>query len=152
MSEGYGPQMDQEEPWGECRRDRLPRGWTFVLGRAEIEAALCAAGARVRSLSLGRPDLPARENVRQVFDVYFYGDAAPGSFSAAVPRPQLLRMRWTALPVEQAAAVAEEVRRVWLPRGCAWAAAAVERGNTWAAQEHRWRLVLNGGSLQVVET
>jgi len=143
--------MDREEPWELYRRDRLPRGWSYVLGRDEIEVALREAGARVRTLSLGRPDLPATTKAQTVFDVYFYGDAAPGSFSAVVPRSRLLLMRWTALPSDQASAVAEEVRGVWLPRGCAWAAAAVERENTWAAQEHRWRVTLEGAALRLVE-
>ena len=143
---------DRERPWREYRRDRLPRDWTYVLGRDVIELALREAGAQLRSLSLGRPDLPPRSEAHGVFDVYFYGAAHPGSFTAATPRADLLLMRWTAVPVQLTPAIVEEVRQVWLPRGCAWAAAALENGNTWAAGEHRWRLAHERSVLRVVET
>lgn len=142
----------EQQPWGDYQRDRLPAGLSYVLGREAIEAGLLQAGARVRSLCLGRPDLPVRGDVLKVFDVYFYGDAHPGSFTAATPRADLLLMRWSALPVAVAAAVREQVAEVWLGQGCAWAAAASGRGNTWAAGEHRWLLVVDHGELRAAQT
>lgn len=144
--------MEWQEPWQDYRRDHLPRGWSHVLGRDDIAAALRGAGARVKALSLGRADGPAEKAVHSVFDVYFYGDASPGSFTAATPRTDLLLMRWSALPAVDASAIAGEVRQLWLPQGCAWAAAAAERGNVWAAREHRWQLRLDRGSLRATET
>lgn len=67
-----------EVPWDDYSRDRLPQGWTYLLGRGVIEGALREAGARVASLSLGRPDLPQCEQDRDIFDVYYYGDSLPG--------------------------------------------------------------------------
>ena len=152
-SDRYGrPVEDLQKPWKEYRRDRLSRGWTYVFSRDVVESALREAGAQLRSLSLGRPDLPPRSEALSVFDVYFYGDSRPGSFSARTPRAELLQMRWTAVPVQLAPAISEEVRQVWLPRGCAWAAAALNHGNTWAAGEHRWRLVHEQGVLRLIET
>lgn len=141
-----------EHPWGEYRRARLPAGLTYVVGREVIEAGLVRAGARVRSLSLGRPDLPLRAGASTVFDMYFYGDARPHSFPAGTPRADLLLMRWTALPVAVATEVRQQVAQVWLDQGCAWAGCALVAGNTWAAAEHRWSLVVDDGVLSVAQT
>ena len=142
-----------EAPWDDYSRDRLPRGWTYLLGRGVIEGALREAGARVASLSLGRPDLLQRELSQDVSDVYYYGGALLGHPSTLEARSSLLLMRWIAVPSEIAPTIAEEVRQVWLPRGCAWAAAALSHGNGWSAAEHRWRLNYDPDSgLQAIET
>lgn len=138
-------------PWGYSRA-RLPAGLAYVLGRDAIEVGLARAGARVRSLLLGRPDLPVRENVHTIFDVYYYGDARPYSFSPGTPRADLLLMRWTALPVAVSTAVREQVAKVWLDQGCNWAADALVAGNTWAAAEHHWTLIAEQGVLRAAQT
>lgn len=141
------------KPWAEYRRDRLPRGWTHLLGRDVIEGALRDADAQIDSLSLGRPDLPHRAQDHQIFDVYYYGDSLPGFPTAPGTRSSLLRMWWTAVPVEIAPAIIDEVRRHWLPQGCAWAATALSYGNAWSASEHRWRLEHHPASgLHVIES
>ena len=62
-------------------------------------------------------------------------------------------MRWIAVPSGIAPTIAEEVRQVWLPRGCAWAAAVLSHGNAWSASEHRWRLHYDPESgLRAIET
>jgi hypothetical protein len=149
---GYGRPVIGGEPWQEYRRAELPGGWTYLLGRGVIEQALRDAGASIRSLALGRPDQLARAHVSSIFDVYWYGDARAGSFGPRDEGCDLLLMRWTAVPSDVAPRIAEEVRRVWLPRGSAWAAEAPRRGNARSAAEHRWLLVHEDGHPRAVET
>ena len=149
---GYGRPVIGGEPWQEYRRAELPGGWTYLLGREVIEQALRDAGASIRSLALGRPDQLARAHVSSIFDVYWYGDARAGSFGPRDEGRDLLLMRWTAVPSDVAPRIAEEVRRVWLPRGSAWAAEAPRRGNARSAAEHRWLLVYEDGHPRAVET
>ncbi len=138
--------------WSEYSRARLPTGWTYVLGREPIEKGLVDAGARVGRLSLGRPDLPLRGSSLTIFDVLWVGDARAGYFGPRAQGFGLLLMRWTAVPLDVARLIADEVRQLWLPRGCDWAAQALRRGNAWSASEHHWLLSHHDHGLHFTET
>jgi hypothetical protein len=84
--------------------------------------------------------------------MYWYGNARAGSFGPRDEGRDLLLMRWTAVPSDVAPRIAEEVRRVWLPRGSAWAAEAPRRGNARSAAEHCWLLVYEDGHPRAVGT
>lgn len=147
--------MIDEAPWGDYSRSRLPRGLAYVVGRDTVEHALRQAGATIGSLSLGPPPRPHRDdNGQMVFDVYWVGDARSSVSANAyhgAPATRHLLMRWHAVPSSIRADVADEVTQHWLPLACMWAAAALRRGNTWKATDHRWLVMLADGTLTLVE-
>lgn len=141
--------MTPDPPWNYYDKDRLPRGLAHAAGRDQIEAALRAAGATLRSLSLGRPAADPRSAPIVVLDVYWVGDAR-SQFSSAHPGDPRLLMSWQAVPSELRHHVNAEVVDRWLPAACAWAAAAPTRGNVWQATDHRWMLKLSRNDLSQV--
>ena len=139
-------------PWDDYRKDRLPRGWAYPIGRDRIARALREAGATVGSLSLGRPDLPPRPGRQTVFDLLWLGDAQAGYFGPIKPGRSRLLMRWTAVAVEHRIQIARQLEDTVLEQGCQWAAASPTRGNAWSASEHRLLVTHVEGQLQLSET
>lgn len=137
-------------PWDEYSRTRrLPKGTAHAIGRDAVEEALNAAGAKVGSLTFYPGD-----TFPKIFDVVWLGDSSGGYFRSGPPREpyKSLMMRWNAVPSASRASLAAEITELWLPKACAWAAAAPGRGNVWTATEHSWMLVDEDGRRKAVET
>lgn len=143
--------MTEGRPWDEYRKAKLPRGWAYPLGQERIAEALKDASAAVGSLSLGRPDLPPKSAPLTVFDVVWLGDAAAGYFGPVGSGRGRLLMRWTAVPTADRTEVMRQLDDGILRRGCEWAAAALTRGNAWAATEHRFWVTYVDGQLRASE-
>ena len=145
--------MTPEPPWGDYSKDRLTDGWTYPLGRGQIEAALREAGAVLDYLTLGLPDLPLRSGVQKVFDVMWLGDARAGyHLGRNRPDGSTLIMRWTAVPSAQRAAIAQQLSDGVLAEGCRWAAEAPTKGNVWTSSEHRFLVTHSDGVVRVTQT
>ncbi len=143
--------MTDDLPWDEYSKDRLPRGWSYPLGRDSIAEALRRAEATVGSLSLGRPRLPPDEGPWRVFDVLCFRDGA-GYFGRRPEGRSRLHMSWTAVPSEYRIEIAHQLEDSVLRRGCQWAASALARGNVWSASEHEFLVTHVDGQVEISET
>lgn len=133
-------------PWLDYRKDSLPGGLTYLVGRDRIEVALRQAGATLGWLSLARPDAWSGSAVASV---HWAGDGGSRYFGMADRTLQSrLSMSWHAVPSEVADGLRAEVTDRWLPEACAWAAAAPGMGNVWQATDHAWTLWFASGTLR----
>lgn len=132
---------DAELPWRSYSKSKLPRGYSWVVGRDAVERSLRDAGAVLDALSFGDA-WPARpQPVSMVFDVYWVGDGGSHIFDPDGTRSGgRLLMRWAGLPNSLKAEIAGPVLDTFLPQACEWAASAPNNGNAWTSADHRWML------------
>ena len=136
-------------PWVDYYKSRPAPGDAHMIGRDAVERALRAAGATIQTLDSGPRPKVKGDAEEMVFDLYWVGDGRSGHIGGNTQAALL--MRWNAVPAHLRALMASEVLEKWLPLACAWAAAAPERGNAWAATNHRWMVVHRDGVLRLLE-
>ncbi|MGY5884059.1 hypothetical protein [Modestobacter lacusdianchii] len=128
--------------WGSIGSERLPVGWSYPVGRDEVDAALTSAGTRVGTLAFGVPE-PVTLGEPMVLDVRWLAAAAP----ARMPSERLVLHVW-AVPDADLPVVAGLLTGDGLARACAWAAAAGAEGSPHA---RRFVLTHAGGALHVLQ-
>lgn len=142
--------MTSALPFRDYRKDQLPRGFSYVVGRDVIADALRSAGADIGLLPLSRPHMDPRQSQAMLFDVYWKGDGGTRVFGRENDDdPGRLLMRWNAVPSDMRRQLEADVVGRWLPEACEWAALAPGRGNVWRATDRRWLLWRSGRRLSV---
>ena len=74
--------MEEDLPWLDYEKARLPRGFAHAIGRDEVEKALRGAGAEINSLSFGPHGFDSGDRPDLIFDVLWLGDGKSRSFGA----------------------------------------------------------------------
>jgi hypothetical protein len=131
--------MSDEEPWQRYDRDKLPKGWTFPVGRDEVAAALVSAGLSLGSLSFSAGTLRDTAPL-YVLNVYWASDARPRYFHSRDFQPAPLTMFVTAVPSSLRLTIGQALRDNWLEQAVVWAREAPKQGNAWTASDHYWDL------------
>lgn len=145
--------MADDDLWTFYEKDRLPRGWSYPLGRDRIAGALREAGATVNRLRLVGPGRSSQDDDRTaVLRLLWVGDGQAryhgGNFTGA----SRLHMDVDAVPGHRRRDIAEQLEAGIVQRACRWAAEALTRGNVWAATTHEFVVAYEEGRLHVTET